>query len=116
MKTLLIVNDNNTERASLVAFFRSSGFKVVEASSSVDGIAEVIKQPIHVVIIKAQMAGLSGLDAAPIIRRIRPQVEVFLTAPESFNGPEETSKQVDFFKCFQEPLDLERIRTVLAGD
>jgi DNA-binding NtrC family response regulator len=116
MKTLLIVNDNDTERASVVEFFRASGFRVVEASSSVDGIAEVIRQPIGAVIIKAQMSGLSGLDAAPIMKRIRPQVEVFLTAPESFHGPEETSKQVDFFTCFEEPLDLERMKTVIEND
>ncbi len=62
------------------------------------------------------MSGLSGLDAAPIIKRIRPQVEVFLTAPESFQGPEETSKQVDFFKCFEEPLDFERMKNVIESD
>lgn len=115
MKTLLVVNDNESERASVTAFFRRRGFKVLEASSAVDGIAEVIKQDINVVIIKAQMPNLSGLDAAPIIKRIRPQVEVFLTAPESFRGPEETSKQVDFFTCFEEPLDLERMQSVIES-
>jgi CheY-like chemotaxis protein len=115
MKTLLVINDNEVERALVAGFFRSRGFKVLEVSSSVDGIAEVIKRPVDTVIIKAHMTGLSGLDAAPIIKRIRPQVAVILTAPESFSGPEETSRQVDFFTCFEEPLDLERIQAVIES-
>lgn len=65
-------------------FFRACGFRVLEASSSVEGIAEVIKEPINAVIIKAQMPGLSGLDTAPMIKRIRPHLQVVITAPESF--------------------------------
>lgn len=115
MKILLVINDNEAERAMVVDFFRSRGFKVLEASSSVDGIAVIFKQPVDAVLVKAQMAGLSGLDVAPIIKRIWPRVDVILTAPESFSGPEETSRQVEFFTCFEEPLDLERIQAVIES-
>lgn len=115
IKTLLVVNDSETERSALASYFRASGFRVLEASSTDEGIASVVNQSINVVIMKAQMPGLSGLDAAPIIKRLRPEIQVFLTAPRDFHGPGETTRHVNFFTCFEEPLDLERIKGVIES-
>ena len=65
------------------------------------------------ILMKAQLPGLSGLDAAAIVKRIEPKTRIIIVLQdESLEGFEET-RQIDYLECLVEPLNLERVDHLL---
>ncbi len=107
---ILVVDDQEDTRAAIAKFFTAQGFEVCVANGGVEAISHVINQKMDVVILKAQLPGLTGYDTALIIRKLAPEVRVILTLDESDMDKERKTKQVDSFEFFLEPLNLEEIR------
>ncbi len=112
---ILIVDNDEAARRRAVEFFLGLGYQVQMVDSGLKAISLVIEQGVEAILMKAQLPGLSGLDAAAIIKRIDPKTRVIVVLQdESLEGFEET-RQIDYLECFVEPLNLERVNQLLGG-
>jgi CheY-like chemotaxis protein len=78
-RTVLVVDDNEVVRKAIETAFLSDGFNTcVEARNGAEAI-EVAKQcQPDLIILDLSMPVMNGLEAAPILRKMFPQVPIFL--------------------------------------
>jgi len=112
-KKILIVDDEEERRESFVHFFISKGHCVFSAKDAKEAISYIISKDIEVVIIKARLSGISGYDAAPMIKKINPKLRIIMTLNDDLNNDAGEANHVDFFEYFLEPLDLEEIEQAI---
>ncbi|MBI5167680.1 MAG: response regulator [candidate division NC10 bacterium] len=112
-KRLLVVDHEEDSRKAIVEYFLSRGYQVLSARSGVEAISKAIDKGMDVIIMKALLPGLSGYEAAPIIKKINPEVHIILTLKDDPPEDPQEAQQVDFFHCFLEPLKLEEIERAI---
>ncbi len=78
-KCVLLVDDNSLVRKTLRRIFETSGFEVCGELG--DGDQAVKQAPIlkpDLIVLDLSMPGLNGLEAAPLLRRLLPDVPIIL--------------------------------------
>jgi DNA-binding NarL/FixJ family response regulator len=80
MPGILIVDDNSTIRGLLRSFVETNtGFEVCgEAENGPDGIQKAKELEPDLVLLDMTMPGMLGTEAAPILKRLLPQVKIIL--------------------------------------
>jgi DNA-binding NarL/FixJ family response regulator len=80
MPGILIVDDNATIRGLLRSFVETNtGFEVCgEAENGPDGIQKAKELQPDLVLLDMTMPGMLGTEAAPILKRLLPQVKIIL--------------------------------------
>lgn len=113
-KRLLIADDNKEKREQIAHFFSAKGHEVIQAESSKEALSLSIRERIDTAILKGQLPGLTGYDIAPIIKKINPNIHIILLLGKEFNDDGIEDNKVDFFDCFEEPLNLDRLNQKIS--
>ena len=79
-RTILIVDDEAKMRAILSLWLTRHGFSVLEAGCGEDAlrICKESEGPIHLLLVDVVMPGMSGVELAPQIMALRPDIKVIL--------------------------------------
>jgi two-component system, cell cycle sensor histidine kinase and response regulator CckA len=79
-RTILIVDDEAKMRAVLSLWLTRHGFAVLEADSGEEAlrICKDSEEPIHLLLVDVVMPGMSGVELAPQIMALRPDMKVIL--------------------------------------
>jgi len=76
--TILVVEDQDSARESLVELLRGEGYEVHEAADGTEGIAKINQHDLDVVLTDLMMPGADGLAVLKHIREFSPQTLVIL--------------------------------------
>jgi two-component system response regulator HydG len=77
-RTILVVDDDGTQRQLIAAFLDSKGYVCREAASAEEAVSLLQDQGVHMVIMDVRMPGMSGLEALRQIRESFPVLPVLL--------------------------------------
>jgi CheY-like chemotaxis protein len=105
LKTVLCVDDEKIGLRVRKIMLESHGFKVLTASSGVQGLTIFDDQPVDLVVLDYYMPGLNGGDVAAEMRRRRPDVPIiFLSA--YFSLPPDALELANAFITKGDPPDV----------
>jgi two-component system response regulator HydG len=76
--TLLVVDDDTANVASLVRIFERLGLRVVPATSGAEALGRIRETPVDVVLTDLMMPEMSGVDLLKNVKAIAPDTEVVL--------------------------------------
>lgn len=109
-RRLLVVDDVEESRTATAGYFLSQGYEVSVATSGVEALARCLARGgVDVVIMNVTLPGLEGYEAAAILRKINPQVQVLLTMEADAEARPHENRRAERFRCFPKPLDLGEI-------
>jgi DNA-binding NtrC family response regulator len=74
----LIVDDENNLRSLLSNFFKSKGYKTLEAESGERALEMLPVEKISVVLLDVQMSGMDGVETLKKIRAMNPKLGVVM--------------------------------------
>jgi two-component system response regulator HydG len=77
-RTLLIVDDDTSNLASLVRIFEKQSLHVIPATSGEEALDQLRKQTIDVVLTDLMLPGLSGIDLLKHTRALKPEADVVM--------------------------------------
>jgi len=77
-KTVLVVDDDATQRELIADFLSAQGYRSLQAASAEEALSILRANPVHMVITDVRMPGLSGLEALREIRESFPVLPVLL--------------------------------------
>lgn len=106
---LMVVDDAAESRAEIADYFVARGYEVLVAVDGIEALAQTITRGVDVVIMNATLPGLEGYEAAAILRRINPRVQIILTAGADVERRPRESQRTERFRCFPKPLNLAEI-------
>lgn len=78
MQSILIVDDDSVQRELLHEVLRKAGYHTDEACTGQEAIEKATSKDYDVVLIDMIMPGISGIDAIPEIRKVRPGAKIIL--------------------------------------
>ncbi len=77
-KTVLVVDDDATQRRLIADFLAARGYECRQAATAEEAISSLKKRPTHMVIMDVRMPGMSGLEALRKIRESFPVLPLLL--------------------------------------
>ena len=77
-RTILVVDDEATQRQLLGRFVKSRGFLTEEASSAEEALASIRSHAPNMVLLDVRLPGMSGIEALTEIRKITDKLPVLL--------------------------------------
>jgi len=113
---ILIIEDEEALLELTKETLENYGYQVVTAQSGAQGIArfEEFRENIKLVLADTDMAQMSGLAAARILREMRPDLPVII-ASGSHHGPEELALiEAGHLKRLEKPFSLEQLLVTVA--
>ena len=112
---LMVVDDAADSRTAIADYFLERGYEVSLATDGVQALAQSIRRGVDVIIMKATLPRLEGYEAAAILRKINPGIQIILTAGDDIEGRPRESQRTERFRCFPNPLNLEEIAGAIEG-
>ena len=113
MKTLLVIDDEESVRYSFRTIFSGEDGEVLTAATGRDGAALVRDKNPDVIVVDLQLPDKSGLDVFADIQQISPKCPViFITAHGTTQTAIEAMKR-GAFDYLIKPLDLEKLTHVI---
>jgi CheY-like chemotaxis protein len=73
--TILVIDDDDAVRRSIVATVEALGHRVIEASNGPDGLAALDQKP-DLLLVDFAMPGMNGAEVAEAVRRSRPELPI----------------------------------------
>ena len=112
-RTILIVDDQRSQRELLGGFVESFGFSTAEAASAEEALEAIRRDPPDMVLLDVRMPGISGIEALPQIRNIADDLPVLLiTAYADVRQAVEAVKSgADDYLA--KPVDLDELRAAI---
>ena len=89
-KTILVVEDDETNLLLLKEYFKHTKANIIWAKSGEESI-EICKQnaPIHLVLMDIRLPGIDGLQASKHIKKIRPEIKIIAQTAFAFSNDRE---------------------------
>ena len=113
MKTLLVIDDEESVRYSFRTIFSLEGVDVITASNGLEGLGHVRERNPDVIVLDLQLPDRSGLEILGEIQTLAPKRPViFITAHGTTQTAIEAMKR-GAFDYLVKPLDLERLTQVI---
>ena len=113
---ILLVDDDELIRSSVPAMLKVIGHRVDAVASAPDAIRFLESgQAIDTVILDNNMPGMTGAQALPRIRALRPDLPVFLATGFVDGNVEEVAVTVSGVEILMKPFSLAEVRDKLRG-
>lgn len=106
-KRILVVDDHEDIRLSLVDILEARGYKACAAADGQEAVNKIMRKPYCIVIMDERMPRKGGTQALKEIRELRPEIPVVLISAhpvDSWSGEAEEHKPM---AMLTKPLDLE---------
>ncbi|MBE0644695.1 MAG: sigma-54-dependent Fis family transcriptional regulator [Bacteroidetes bacterium] len=111
---ILVVDDEESQRAAIAGFLRKKGFTVDEAANGRDAITFVRSHHIDLVLTDFRMPDLTGGDVLRAVRDINPDIPVVvITAFGSIETAVDIMK-TGAFDYLQKPVELEELLLIIG--
>lgn len=112
--TLLVIDDEKTQRETLAGFLKKKGYIIEQADSGIAGLEIVTKNAIDLILTDFKMPGKDGLAVLKEAKQINPEIDVIvMTAYGSVESATEAMKAgaVDYLT---KPVDLDHLELIVA--
>ena len=83
MKTILVVDDDDSIRRLIELELKDDGYEVLTAANAQDALKLVQSEPLDLVILDIRMPGMDGLEALPRILGLKEGLKVILNTAYS---------------------------------
>lgn len=112
MATILIVDDDETDRLGLAAALRSEGYEILVARDGDEALEVYLAQRVHVVVTDMVMPGRDGLSLIAAIRNFDPRAAIVAVSGKS-KSQLEASKIYGAHSILEKPIDPKALVTAV---
>ncbi len=106
---LMVVDHAESSRDALAEYFSARGFTIVTAADGIQALSMAVALHVDVVVMSAMLPLLEGYEAAAILRRIDPRLQIILTVEPDLPASPGESRHVESFRCFSKPFEPDDI-------
>jgi two-component system NtrC family response regulator len=113
-KTILIVDDESSQRAILSGYLSKKGFMILEASNAPDAVQFVNEKIVDIVLTDFKMPGKDGLWLLKEARKINPEISVVIMTAYGTIGDAVKAIQEGAYDYLTKPIDLDELELMIG--
>jgi DNA-binding response OmpR family regulator len=113
MSTILIIDDDDSNRESLEMYFTEGGFDVVTASTGEQGAKRYRDHQVDVVILDIRLPDKEGFDVIDDLRAVRNDVKVIMITAYHDEKTILRAQEKGSFAYIKKPIDLDELDRVV---
>ena len=113
-RTILVVDDDPSQRELLGGFVRSLGFRVEEAESAEDALESISRQMPDMVLLDVRLPGISGIEALARIRKISGDLPVLLITAHADLRQAVAALKGGADDYLAKPIDLDELEVAIC--
>ncbi|MFZ1731782.1 MAG: sigma-54 dependent transcriptional regulator [Bacteroidota bacterium] len=110
---ILVVDDEEAQRASIAGFLRKKGFTLSEAASGNAAISHVRDNHVDLVLTDFRMPDLTGMDVLRSVRDINPDIPVVVITAYGNIETAVNIMKLGAFDYLQKPVELEELLLII---
>ena len=112
-ETILVIEDEASQREALAGYLRKRGYRVLTAASGLQGMATLGNELVELIITDYRMPDLDGMGVLQQARQVNPDIEVILlTAYGSVTSAVDAMRH-GAFHYLEKPVDLDALDAVV---
>ena len=112
--TLLLVDDEENVRKSLIRILRHEPYRLLVAASGAEGLEILAREPVRMIVSDQRMPGMSGTEFLTRARAIKPDtVRIILTGFSDIKTAEEAINRVEIYRFLFKPWNDEDLRATI---
>jgi DNA-binding NtrC family response regulator len=109
---LLIIEDNKEMSSLLKDFFEEEGFQVDSVDDGAGAFPKLTRMTFDLIITDIWMAGLSGLDILPAMKKINPRIPVIVITAFGSEEMRRRAMARGADAYLEKPLQLEKLKNL----
>ncbi|MDO9081090.1 MAG: response regulator, partial [Desulfuromonadales bacterium] len=109
MKTILIVDDENSIRASLQGILQDEGYRVLLAADGGAGLDQLREESVDIILLDIWMPGIDGLETLRRIREMNPEQLVIMMSGHGTIETAVKATRLGAYDFIEKPLSLEKV-------
>jgi len=115
MAQILIADDDKFIRDYLGGALRRESYNIRVVESGSAATKMVLKKKFDVLILDIHMAGISGLETIPLIKKIRPDLPIIVITGNTSEEMERKVRTQGIFYYFIKPFEIEEMKQVIKS-
>ncbi|HKK94444.1 MAG TPA: sigma-54 dependent transcriptional regulator [Longimicrobiales bacterium] len=115
MSEILIVDDEGNIRRSLRALLEAEGYRVRDAGTAEEGLADIEDREPDVVLLDLMLPGMTGLEALPRYLEQAPATTVVMMSGEASLSDAVEATRIGAFHFIEKPLTPESVLLTVKG-
>lgn len=112
-RTILVVDDEPSQRRLLRGFLESLGYAAEESVSAESMLSYLQKQIPDMILLDVRLPGMSGIEALPVVRSVASTVPILLITAHADVRQAVTAVKAGAVDYLIKPIDLEELKAVL---
>lgn len=112
---ILVVDDEDEVRKSLVRFLERKGYRTGEARSGVEALQYVQKYDVDLVLLDINMPGFDGLETLSAVRKANPKASVIMLTALKDEEKAKTALSLGALHYILKPFDFERLQILVSA-
>ena len=115
MKTILIIDDEESIRASLQGILQDEGYRVLLAADGNAGLAQLREESADIILLDIWMPGIDGLETLQRIREMNPEQLVIMMSGHGTIETAVKATRLGAYDFIEKPLSLEKVLLALQN-
>ncbi|PLX91567.1 MAG: Fis family transcriptional regulator [Desulfuromonas sp.] len=109
MKTILIIDDENSIRESLTGVLQDEGYRPISAEDGLTGIETITEESPDLILLDIWMPGIDGLETLQRIREKSPELPVIMMSGHGTIETAVKATRLGAYDFIEKPLSLEKL-------
>jgi len=112
-RTILVIDDESSQRQILAGYLKRKGYTVLEAGSGKDGINIALNNLIDIILTDFKMPDITGLEVLKEVRKFNPETSIVLIT--AFGTIEDAVKAMKegAYDYLTKPIDLDELEMLI---
>ena len=109
MKSILIIDDEESIRKSLQGILQDEGFRVITAENGEQGLGKLRDEDPELILLDIWMPGMDGLETLRKIRELNPEQSVIMMSGHGTIETAVKATKLGAYDFIEKPLSLEKL-------
>lgn len=115
MSSILVADDDEFIRKLLREELTRENYQVETVESGSAAVRKILRQSFDVLILDIHMAGISGLETIPMIKKIRPNLPIIVITGNRSGEMEKKVRAEGILYYFVKPFDIKEMKEVVKA-
>ena len=113
-KTILIASDDKTTTECIFNIIDKEQFNTICSRKASEVLLNILDVDLDLLIIDTELSGISGIEAMPIIKKLRPNVPIIIVSSDNSFEVRQQIAELGIWSNLNKPIETDKLECFLS--